>query len=692
MNHNMNKIYIIITLFLISLGTSAQVDRSKAPEPGPAPKIQIGEYQSFQLKNGLKVFVVENHKMPRVAFSLILDNEPIIEGDKAGYVSFAGQLLRNGTTNRTKAQLDEEIDFIGASLSTSSGSIYASSLTKHKEKLLELMTDVLFNPAFPEDELEKIRKQTVSGLAASKDDPNAIARNVRNVLVYGKEHPYGELTTEETVENVKLEDVRAYYNKYFKPNVAYLAVVGDINLKEARKLVEKHFSKWKKGEIKQPVYEVPQAPESTFVALVDRPASVQSVIEVAYPLELRPGNPDVIKTRVLNQILGGGFSSRLMQNLREDKAFTYGARSSLSSDDLVGNFVASASVRNEVTDSAVYEFIQELEKIRNSVVEERELTAAKASIIGSFARSLEQPSTIANFAINTARYNLPEDYYANYLKNVSATTLEDVKAMADKYILPDHANIIVVGKGSEVADGLKKFGAVKYYDIYGNEYEPSAAKELPAGLTAEKVIDNYISALGGEEKLSSVKAIKMDMSAEMMGNAIDMKVIKKVPEKLLIEVSMGGNVMSKQLLNDDEAVVMQMGNKVPVNEEAKEQLLLASYPFPALQYEKLGVKIELTGVEKIDGKDAYAIEVTYPSGSKLIEYYDAGSGLKVQETKTQKTPQGEMSLSTTYSDYKEVDGIKFPYLVVQPMGGGMKLNVKTQNIEINPEVGEDTFK
>lgn len=692
MKYNMNKIYIIVVLFFISLGTSAQVDRSKAPEPGPAPKIQIGEYQSFQLKNGLKVFVVENHKIPRVAFSLILDNEPIIEGDKAGYVDFAGQLLRNGTTNRTKAQLDEEIDFIGASLSTSSNGVFASSLTKHKEKLLELMTDVLFNPAFPEDELEKIRKQTISGLAASKDDPNAIASNVRNVLVYGKDHPYGELTTEETVENIKLEDVKAYYSKYFKPNVAYLAVVGDINVKEAKKLVETHFSKWEKAEIKQPVYETPQAPENTFVALVDRPTSVQSVINVAYPLELKPGNPDVIKSRVLNQILGGGFSSRLMQNLREDKAFTYGARSSLSSDDLVGDFVASASVRNEVTDSAVYEFIHELEKIRNSIVEERELTAAKASIIGSFARSLEQPSTIANFAINTARYNLPEDYYANYLKNVSATSLEDVKAMADKYILPNRANIIVVGKGSEIADGLKKFGPVKYYDIYGNEYEPSAAKELPAGLTAEKVIDSYISALGGKEKLSAVKAIKMDMNAEMMGNAIDMKVIKRMPKNLLIEVSMGGNVMSKQLLNNDEAVVMQMGNKVPVNEEAKEQLVLASYPFPELKYEELGVKTKLTGVEKVDGKDAYAIEVTYPSGNKIIEYYDAESGLKVQETKTQKTPQGEMSLSTTYSDYKEVGGIKFPHLIVQPMGGGMKLNVKTQNIEINPEISEETFK
>lgn len=683
---------ILLALVFISFSAVAQVDRTKAPEPGPAPEIQIGEYQSFELKNGLKVFVVENHKIPRVAFSLTLDNEPILEKDKAGYVNIMGQLLRNGTTNRSKAKLDEEIDFIGASLSTSSGGIYAASLTKHKEKLLELMTDVLFNPAFPQEELEKIRKQTLSGLAASKDDPNAIAGNVRSVLVYGKDHPYGEITTEETVENITIEDAKAYYDKYFKPNVGYLAVVGDIKFKDAKKLVTKYFSKWEKAEVTQPTYKVPEAPKETFVAMVDRPTSVQSVINVTYPIKLEPGNPDVIKSRVLNQILGGGFSSRLMQNLREDKAFTYGARSSLSSDELVGNFNASASVRNEVTDSAVYEFLHELKRIRSKEVEEKELLAAKASVIGSFARALEQPSTVASFAINTARYNLPEDYYANYLKNVSNTTLADVKAMADKYIKPDHANIVVVGKASEIVDGLRKFGPVKYYDIYGNEYDPGTSKELPVGLTAGKVIDNYLKAIGGKDKLADVKSLKMDMGADMMGNSIDMKVYKKTPKKLLVEVGMGGNVMSKQLLNEDEVVVAQMGNKMPVNDEIKEELVIGSYPFPELKYEEIGVETKLIGIEKVDVADAYAVEVTYPSGTKVTQYYDVESGFKIRQTRVAKTPQGEMPMSTEFGDYKEVNGIYFPHLVVQPMGGGMKMNIKTESIEVNPEISDDTFK
>lgn len=683
---------ILLAFVFITFSAVAQVDRSKAPEPGPAPEIQIGEYQSFELKNGLKVFVVENHKIPRVAFSLTLDNEPILEKDKVGYVNITGQLLRNGTTTRSKAQLDEEIDFIGASLSTSSGGVYAASLTKHKEKLLELMTDILFNPSFPQEELEKIRKQTLSGLAASKDDPNAIAGNVRSVLLYGKDHPYGEITTEETVENIKIEDAKAYYTKYFKPNVGYLAVVGDIKFKDAKKLVTKYFSKWEKGEIDQPTYQMPQAPEKTFVAMVDRPTSVQSVINVSYPIQLEPGSPDVIKARVLNQILGGGFSSRLMQNLREDKAFTYGARSSLSSDELVGNFNASASVRNEVTDSAVHEFLYELKKIKNEEVQEKELLAAKASVIGSFARALEQPSTVASFAINTSRYNLPKDYYANYLKNVSNTTLTDVKAMADKYIKPEHSNVIVVGKASEVAEGLKKIGAVRYYDIYGNEYDPGTSKELPAGLTAEKVIDNYLKAIGGKEKLTGVNSLKMEMGADMMGNSIEMKVYKKTPKKLLVEVGMGGNVMSKQMLNGEEAVVAQMGNKMPVSDEIKEELVIGSYPFPELNYKELGIETKLTGIEKVDTQDAYAVEVTYPSGAKVTQYYNTESGFKIRQTRIANTPQGEVPMSTEFGEYKEVNGIYFPHLIVQPMGGGMKMNIKTESIEVNSKISDDTFK
>ncbi|MTI21449.1 insulinase family protein [Fulvivirga sp. RKSG066] len=682
----------ILSVLCLSIAAVAQVDRSVAPEPGPAPEIQIADYQSFELKNGLKVFVVENNKIPRVAFSLILDNEPIMEGDKAGYVSTTGQLLRSGTTNRTKAQLDEEIDFIGASLSTSSNGIFASSLTKHKEKLLELMTDVLFNPSFPQDELEKIRKQTLSGLAAAKEDPSAIANNVSSVVTYSKDHPYGELTTEETVENITLEDCKAYYNKYFKPNVGYLAVVGDISVKEAKSLVKEYFNDWEKGEIVQPTYETPQAPESTYIAMVDRSSSVQSVIDVTYPIALEPGNPDVIKARVLNQILGGGFSSRLMQNLREDKAFTYGARSSLSSDDLVGNFSAGASVRNEVTDSAVHEFLYELKKIKNEPVEEKELMAAKASIIGSFARSLESPQTIANFAINSARYDLPEDYYANYLKNVSETSLDDVKNMANKYIKPEQSNIVIVGKASEVAESLKQFGDVKYFDIYGNEYEPSAKMALPAGLTAEKVIEDYINAIGGKEKLESVNTIKTKMSADMMGNQIDMMLVKKAPNKFVMEAKMGGTVAMRQTYDGEEASAMQMGQSMPVNEAMKKEMAFQAIMFPELQYEKLEVETKLVGVEKIEGSNAYAVEVTLPSGTTATHYFDTKSGLKIRESKVVNTPQGEVATDTEIGEYKEVEGIMFPHVIKQPMGGGMKMVLKTQSVEINGAVDDSAFQ
>jgi predicted Zn-dependent peptidase len=382
----MKTLYIILIALSVTIGAFAQVDRSKLPEAGPAREIKIGDYESFTLKNGMQVFVVENHKLPRVSFSLVLDREPILEGDKAGYTSMVGQMLRRGTTTRTKEQLDEEIDFIGASLGASSTAVYGSSLTKHKDKMLELMTDIMFNSTFPEEELDKIKTQTISGLAANKDDPNAISANVSTVLVYGKEHPYGEITTEETVNNITIEDIKSYYQTYFKPNIAYLAIVGDINKKEAQKLVKKLFGKWEKGDVPKPTYTLPKAPDKTIVAMVDKSSAVQSVVNITYPIVLKPGTPDLVKSRVLNQILGGGSSARLFVNLREDKGYTYGAYSSITSDELVGEFSASASVRNEVTDSAIVQFNEELIRIKNEPVSQEELDLAISSISGSFAR------------------------------------------------------------------------------------------------------------------------------------------------------------------------------------------------------------------------------------------------------------------------------------------------------------------
>ncbi|HDR52643.1 MAG TPA: insulinase family protein, partial [Mariniphaga anaerophila] len=387
----MKKIFLFLFAgILLTFTLSAQLDRSQPPKPGPAPTVNIGDYNMFTLSNGLKVIVVENHKTPVISWQLSLDIDPVMENEAKGYVDMAGQLMRSGTKNRTKQEIDEEIDFIGASLNTFSTGIYASSLTRHKDKLLDLMSDVLLNPVFPEDELDKMVEQSISALAANENDANFMVDNLITSVVYGDEHPYGEVVTKASLENITRDHVANYYNTYFKPNTAYLVIVGDITTKEAKKLTKKYFKTWKKGNVPSATYPNPQAPAENTVAFANRDGAVQSVLAVSYPIEMQPGAPDAIKASVMNSVLGGGvFSGRLMQNLREDKAYTYGARSSLSSDKVVGRFTARTEVGNNVTDSALVEILYEMDRMVNEPVDSESLELVKNFMNGSFARSLE---------------------------------------------------------------------------------------------------------------------------------------------------------------------------------------------------------------------------------------------------------------------------------------------------------------
>jgi len=688
----MKKIFFLAIAIVSVSVASAQVDRTKAPKAAPAREIKIGEYQSFTLKNGLQVFVVENHKLPRVQFTIQLKNDPILEKEKTGYVELAGDLLGTGTTTKTKAQLDEEVDFIGATLNTSWTGIFASSLTKHRERLLELVTDVLYNPAFSPAELDKLKTQKLSELAADKDDPQSIAGNVKNVLVYGKDHTYGEISTEKSVEAITLDDCKSYFNTYFKPNNAYLVIVGDIDLKTAKAAAEKYFNKWVQGNVTNPTYNKPQAPEITYVALVDRPQSVQSVINITYPVDLKTGSQEAIKARVMNQILGVGFSARLMQNLREKHGYTYGASSQLTSDFLIGNFSAGASVRNEVTDSSVVQFMSELSRIVKEPVTDTELSAAKAFISGQFGRSLENPQTIASFAVNTAKYNLPKDYYNNYLKYIDAVTVADVQASAKQFIKPGNAHIVVVGKGSDVADKLKMFGEVKYFDVYGQPYTPSASAALPAGLTADKVLSNYIDAVGGLKKVLEVKTLKFVYKANFQGQTLELTALKKSPGASVEEVGMAGMVMQKSVVDGQNVSVTAQGQKMPpADSKDKEVQLFDALTFQEISYPTLGAKATLKGVEQVDGQDAYVVEFALPAGGKMIEYYDTKTGLKVQVVQFAKGPQGEVATAIKFSDYKEVNGVKFAHTVSQSMGP-MSFKFVASLIEVNPKLDDAVFK
>ncbi|HET6226348.1 MAG TPA: pitrilysin family protein, partial [Bacteroidia bacterium] len=328
----MKKIFLAITTVCILSSAVAQntpnLNRAIRPVSGPPPSIKLGDIKSFELPNGLKVFVVENNKVPTVAYSVVLNIHPALEGDAAGLAAVTSDLITSGTKTRSKDQLDNDIDFIGAQLSASTTGLYASALSKQNKKLLEILADVLLNPDFKQEELDKIKKQTLSALAQEKDDPDAIASNVQGVLNFGKNHPYGELTTESTLNNITLEKCNTYFQTYFRPNVAYLAIVGDVKFSEIKPMIEKTFAGWQKAEVPSLIPPLPPIPTKTTVAFVNKPGAVQSVINVTYPVELKPNSDDLIKTKVLNNILGGGFSSRLFMNLREKNGYTYGSYSS----------------------------------------------------------------------------------------------------------------------------------------------------------------------------------------------------------------------------------------------------------------------------------------------------------------------------------------------------------------------------
>ena len=672
----MKKFALGILVMLLATGiTFAQVDRSKLPASGPAPEIKIGEAETFTLANGLKVFVVKNTKLPRVSFTLVLERDPILEGEKAGLSTFVGDMMMGGTKNRTKDQLDQEIDFIGASLSASATSVSVSSLKKHQGKVLDLMADVLFNPVFPQPELDKLKKQSLTGLATTKDDPQAISSRLSRAVLYGKNHPYGESQTEQTTKNITLEDVKAYYQTYFKPNIAYLAIVGDIDKAEAQKVVNQYFGAWKKGVVPTFTYPMPVRAAKQAVALVDRSSSVQSVIDVTQPVAMKIGDADYISSRLLNQILGGGSASRLFMNLREDKGFTYGAYSSIDADKLVGTISASASVRSEVTDSAVYEFVYEIKNLVDKGVTQVELDKAKAELAGSFGRSLEQPGTVANFALNTARYNLPKDYYATYLKKLNSYTVADINATAKRLIEPDKFIITTVGNGAEIKEKLAQFGEVVEYDIMG---EPAKQLVADAAMTAEKVLENYLTAVGGADKVAAVKSAKISMDANVMGTPLTIAFVYDSQNgRYGQKLSIAGNVMQKTSLVNGKGSMSVQGNTIEMAPAQLAEAQLNSYLFPEAVYKANGYTVSLDGLKDVDGKPAYKVIITAASGAKLINYYAQDSGLKIKY-------ENPASGDTYYGDYQAKNGVLLPMAwTIKSPQIPVPLEAKVTSLELN---------
>ena len=671
----------------------AQIDRSKQPEAGPAPEINLKDPTSFRLKNGLKVMVVENHKLPRVSIQLSMDNPLIVEGDKAGVASLVSSMLGKGSKSITKDVFEEEVDFLGATINFGSQSAFAGGLSKYFERLIELTADAGINPNFTQAEFDKEKERLLEGLKTNEKSVTATASRVQNVLSYGADHPFGEFTSEETVNNVTLADVNEFHSNYFRPNNGYLIIIGDVDFNSVKKVVKKYFGKWKKGDIPTTPFSNPQNASSTEINFVNMDNAVQSEVAVQNTIELKMSDQDYFASLLANKILGGGGEARLFNNLREDKGYTYGSYSRIGSNEkTVSRFSASASVRNAVTDSSVVELINEIKRIGTEPVSPEELANAKAKYAGDFVLALERPQTIANYAYNIETRGLPKDFYKNYLSNLDKVSQEDVKTVAKKFFKVDNARVIVTGKGSEVIDNLSnvvidgKKLPVKFFDKNGSAIaKPEFKKELPAGLTINKVLESYLEAIGGKSVTEAVNSVYIKAEGSVQGMALNLDLKKTTKNQFVRDISLGGNSMMKQVLDGNSGYAMGQGQRKDLSDEEIAKVKAESAPFPELNLLANGIGT-LEGIEKVNGEDAFVIKI---SEEKAL-YYSVKTGFKIQEVTTTEAQGQTFKTTIVYDDYKEVGGIKFPFSIEQSLGP-QKIGFKVTEIKVNEGVSDVDF-
>lgn len=692
---------------------NAQIDRTKAPSPGPAPVVHLGEHSSFTLSNGMRVIVVENHKLPMVGVQVRFDIPPFAQDKKTGFIDMVGDLLTTGAGRRSKVSIDEAVDGLGASLHATSDGVYANGLKKHLPKLLSIVGDVVKVPTFPEQELEKVRKRYASSIEQRKDDPDAIAEVVGRSVTFGRTHPYGEVMTEKTLRAIGRKEVAAYHAKFFRPETGYLVFVGDITEKEAKELAKGTFGEWKPAPVStitnedgsetidgigaiRPLKKPSTARGKRRVIIVDRPGAAQSIVHVAFPLNLEPKDVRTLNAQVMNTILGGGvFNARLMQNLREDKGWTYGAGSTLASDRFNGHFTAAFSIRTEVTDSAIIETMNELERMASTPVSREELDLAKSYMAGSFARSLEDPQTVARFALNTYLNGLQPDHYATYLKRLEAVTVQDVMEAAQAFLFPDNAAILVVGDKKALLPKLEPLSrsgnpAVLELDYNGNMY----VEELtPVGdRTVGQVLETYITAIGGRSAIDKLGGVLMRITTEMGGMPIAIKQWYGADGGFRAETKAGDTMLQEEIYDGERAV-----RKSPQGDEELQDVDLGDLQFnghvvPEMHYGKTTERMILSGRTEIDGRSAYKVTLMTPSGTSVGDYFDTETGLKIRRVDNKFMYGKSLTITTDYSNYKAVNGVMLPRTISQSGGPTGALTLTVTDVEVDKNLLPSFFE
>jgi zinc protease len=448
------------------------LDRTRPPKPGKLPEVSFPPFIERELSNGLKVYIVENHEQPIVSVSMyVLGGSSQDPAERQGLASISGEMLTKGTARRTALQIADEIDFVGGSLNSGSSwdanTVSVTVLTKFLPVGLDLLSDVILNPTFPQEELDRVKLQRLASIKQAKADAGYLADTAFSKLVFG-DHAYGQQAggTEESVEALTVDDVRAFHASQFGANNSFMIAAGDVNVEAFLSTLNDLIGKWGKVSASERV--LPPLPkiDASRVALVSKPSAVQSAIRIGH-LGIERNHPDFITLYVMNMLLGGYFNSRINLNLREKNGYTYGARSFFDARVQTGPFAVSTEVSTAVTAAAVREIISELKLLTVDGISDEELSMVKNYVIGSFPLQIETPQQVASRVAMIVLYGLEKNYYDSFRDKVARLTREDILIAARKYLHPDKLLIVASGDIDSLHNAMAEIAPLEIYDQDG---------------------------------------------------------------------------------------------------------------------------------------------------------------------------------------------------------------------------------
>lgn len=663
---NMIKL-LVLAITISQISVAQDYDIGEKPEPLGKKIFELPEYKEATLDNGLRLFIIEDHEQPMLSFNILLPGGDALESKKDA-AGFTAALMMKGTKKRTAYDISNALDGVGASISISNRTEYSnisgSAIMKHKDLLFDILVDVITNPEFPEDELKKMKIQAKAGIKSEKSDPGTLAANMSKKALFGPNHPYASVSTEKSIDDIQIADLKKYYEDFYIPNSATMVIVGDFNPDNIIKELNVKFASWEKGKLVS--LNIPEPdPMPRGIYFIERPGSVQSAVRYAN-MTVPFNSSDYMPINVGSHLINSSFAGRMFKIIREKHSYTYSPTGGHSSNRFYNYSIFGSDVRNDVTDSTIISINNEIlgDLMQNGPTDE-ELNIIKQFRIGQYYLSFESAgflgSLIQQYDFKQVPIRMIREYPNNYDKVSSVETQKAIQ----KYLNPADGYIVVVGDPS-VKKQLEQFGPVY---TYNTDYEP-ASKLEKISMDAEDLLENYVDAIGGADALSKVNILegKGDLTMNSNGQKLPGKThtIYNTKGKFyrLVDLNIYKSV---ELYNGKDAWEIQNNDAIKLEGEKLKSMQFEADPFHYANAQKFGYKLEVVGI-----KDNMIV-AKMMDGDELIEtlYFNQDSYLLEKTEDIQTTNRGKMLVTVNYNNYKDVGGVKLPTSIVTetPMFG-----------------------